>query len=142
MSSSVKLFRGLLIASIAIGMLGGLIDAQFVELIPEPVLKAIKGLPQPSDTTIVLSSLLAFITLGGIVGSIVGLFQFRPWSRELAVAMTLLQLLFYPLDGLWVKSGWSALLLELSSTLWGAVLAISYVSSISALFEQRGSIER
>jgi hypothetical protein len=141
MSSAIKLFRGLLIASIATGLLGSMIDQQFTALIPPTVLKAVKDLPEPSDSTVVLSSLLVLITFGGIVGSIVGLFQFKPWSRGLAVAMTLLQLLFYPIGGVWVQSGWSALFLDLSSTLWGAVLAISYVSSISKLFEPRRPIE-
>jgi len=141
MSSAVKLFRGLLIASIVTGLVGSVIDQQFTALIPPAVLKAVKDLPEPSDSTVVLSSLLVLITFGGIVGSIIGLFQFKPWSRGLAVTMTLLQLLFYPLGGVWVQSGWSALLLDLSSTLWGAVLAISYVSSISKLFEPRRSME-
>jgi len=142
MSSSIKLFRGLLIASIATGLLGSMVDQQFTGLIPPAVLKAVKDLPEPSDSAVVLSSLLVLITFGGIMGAIVGLFQFKPWSRGLAVTMTLLQLLFYPLGGVWVQSGWSALLLDLSSTLWGAVLAISYVSSLSRLFEPRRSIER
>jgi len=141
MSSAIKLFRGLLIASIATGLVGSMIDQQFTALIPPGVLKAVKDLPEPSDSAVVLSSLLVLITFGGIVGSIVGLFQFKPWSRGLAVTMTLLQLLFYPLGGVWVQSGWSALFLDLSSTLWGAVLAISYVSSISKLFEPRRPIE-
>jgi hypothetical protein len=142
MPSAVKLFRGLLLASIVAGLLGSMIDQQFTGLIPPTVLKAVKDLPEPADSTVVLSSLLVLITFGGIVGSIVGLFQFKPWSRGLAVTMTLLQLLFYPLGGVWIQSGWSALLLDLSSTLWGAVLAISYVSSISKLFEPRPTIQR
>jgi hypothetical protein len=134
MSSSVALFRGLLIASIATGLLGSLIDQQFSSLIPATLLKAFKELPAPPDTVVVLSSALVLITFGGIVGSVVGLYQFKPWSRGLAVAMTLLQLLFYPLGGVWLQSGWAAMLVDLSSTLWGAVLAISYVSSLSKLF--------
>lgn len=134
MSSSIKLFRGLLLASIVTGLVGSMIDAQFA-LIPPTLLKAFKELPPQPDATLLLSSLLVLITFGGIVGAIVGLFQFRPWSRGLAVSMTLLQLLFYPLGGVWIQSGWASLLIDLSSTLWGAVIAISYVSSLSALFE-------
>ena len=134
MSSSIKLFRGLLLASIVTGLVGSMIDQQF-DLIPPTLMKAFKELPAPPDAAVLLSSLLVLITFGGIVGAIVGLFQFRPWSRGLAVSMTLLQLLFYPLGGVWIQSGWASLLIDLSSTLWGAVIAISYVSSLSTLFE-------
>ena len=134
MSSSIKLFRGLLLASIVTGLVGSMIDQQF-DLIPPTLMKAFKELPAPPDAAVLLSSLLVLVTFGGIVGAIVGLFQFRPWSRGLAVSMTLLQLLFYPLGGVWIQSGWASLLIGLSSTLWGAVIAISYVSSLSTLFE-------
>ena len=134
MSASVALFRGLLLASVGTGLLGSLIDQQFSGLIPASLLKAFKELPAPPDAVVLLSSVLVLITFGGIVASIIGLYQFRPWSRVVAVTMTLLQLLFYPLGGVWLQSGWAALLLDLSSTLWGAVLAVSYVSSLSRLF--------
>ena len=141
MASSIKLFRGLLLASVVTGLIGSMIDQQF-DLIPPTLLKAFKELPAQPDSALLLSSLLVLITFGGIVGAIVGLFQFRPWSRGLAVSMTLLQLLFYPLGGVWIQSGWASLLIDLSSTLWGAVIAISYVSSISTLFEPQASPRR
>ena len=141
MASSIKLFRGLLLASVVTGLIGSMIDQQF-DLIPPTLLKAFKELPAQPDSALLLSSLLVLITFGGIVGAIVGLFQFRPWSRGLAVSMTLLQLLFYPLGGVWIQSGWASLLIDLSSTLWGAVIAISYVSSISTLFEPQTSPRR
>lgn len=134
MSSSVSLFRGLLIASIALALLGSTIDQQLPQLIPATVLNAMKELPKPTDAVLLVSAALTLITFGGIIGSIIGLYQFRPWSRELAVTMTLLQLGFYPLGGVWVQSGWTAMLMDLSSTLWGAVIAISYVSSLSKRF--------
>jgi hypothetical protein len=133
-SSSITLFRGLLLASIGTALVGSMIDQQFTTLIPATLLTALKDLPKPSDTVLMLSGLLTLITFGGIIGSIIGLYQFKPWARELAVAMSLLQLLFYPLGGVWLQSGWTAMLLDLSSTLWGAVIAISYVSSLSHLF--------
>lgn len=132
-SSSVSLFRGLLLASVALALIGSLIEQQFA-LIPDALLKAMKELPRPSDAVLLVSGALTLITFGGIIGSIVGLYQFKPWSRELAVAMTLLQLIFYPLGGVWLQSGWAAMFMDLSSTLWGAVIAISYVSSLSTLF--------
>jgi hypothetical protein len=133
-SSSIALFRGLLLASIGTALIGSMIDQQFTSLIPPTLQQAFKELPKPSDVVLMLSGLLTLITFGGTIGAIIGLYQFKPWSRELAVAMTLLQLLFYPLGGVWMQSGWTAMLLDLSSTLWGAVIAISYVSSLSHRF--------
>ncbi len=133
-SSSITLFRGLLLTSVGTALVGSMIDQQFPSLIPGSLTQAFKELPKPSDTVLMLSGLLTLITFGGIIGAIIGLYQFKPWSRELAVVMTLLQLLFYPLGGVWMQSGWTAMLLDLSSTLWGAALAISYVSSLSRLF--------
>lgn len=134
MSASITLYRSLLLASIGLALLGGAIDQQFGNLIPDTLLKAFKELPRPDDSVLMISGLLTLVTFGGIVGAIIGLYHFKPWSRELAVVMTLLQLLFYPLGGVWLQSGWSAMLLDLSSTLWGAVIAISYVSSLSRNF--------
>jgi hypothetical protein len=51
--------------------------------------------------------------------------------------MTALGMLFNPLFGLSMESGWARLLLDLSSILWGAVLAMSFVSSLSGRFAPR-----
>jgi hypothetical protein len=51
--------------------------------------------------------------------------------------MTALGLLFHPLLGPSMQSGWAQLLLEVSSLLWGAVVAMSFVSSVSARFAAR-----
>jgi hypothetical protein len=133
--ASVKLFRGLILASVLTGFIGGLIDMIIPGLIPEPLAKAIDSLPDTPLPAIVGAGALVVITFGGTVAAIVGLYFFQPWSRTLAVSMTLLTLLFYPLLGVSVQSGWASLLLEISTTLWGAVIAISYVSSLSARFE-------
>jgi hypothetical protein len=135
MPNGVALFRALILASVAIGLAGSFIDVIFPSLIPEPVAKAFEALPATAMPALVGAGVLVVITFGGTIAAIVGLYHFQPWSRTLAVSMTLLSLLFYPLLGASVQSGWAALLLELSTTLWGAVIAMSYVSSLSVRFE-------
>jgi hypothetical protein len=98
------------------------------------VLRAISELPKPQVEVAVSVQLLSFLAFGCTLAAIFGLYLFKPWSRGFAVTVTLLSLVFYPLQGAEVKSGWSWLLLDLSSTLWGAVLAMSYVSSLSHRF--------
>ncbi len=137
MPASVVLFRALLVASVAIGLIGSFIDVMFPSLIPEPITKAFEALPDTPMPALMLAGLLVIVTFGGTIAAIVGLYHFQPWSRPLAVAMTLLTLLFYPLMGASVQSGWAALFLEISTTLWGAVVAISYVSSLSVRFEAK-----
>jgi len=134
MSSSVLLFRGLVIISVLTGFLSGVLDERFPELLPTSLLRAFNELPKPPIEFAVSVSLLGFLGLGCSLASIVGLYLFKPWARGFALAMTLLTMAFYPLYGVEVKSGWSLLLLDVSSTLWGAVLAMSYVSSLSHRF--------
>jgi hypothetical protein len=48
--------------------------------------------------------------------------------------MTTLGLLFHPVLGVSLQSGWAQLLLDVSTLLWGAVIAMSYVSSLRERF--------
>jgi hypothetical protein len=140
MSAAVALFRTLLLASVATGLLGSFMDVALPGLIPAPVAKAFEALPATPMPALVVAGALVVITFGGTIAAIVGLYFFQPWSRKLAVAMTLLGLLFYPLFGAFVQSGWAAMFLELSTTLWGAVIAMSYVSSLSARFDAQAPL--
>jgi len=135
--ASVVLFRALLIASVATGVAGSFLDLAFPALIPESMAKAFEALPPPSSLALFGAGVLVLITAGGIVTTVVGLYLFQPWSRTLAIWMTALGLLFNPLFGISMQSGWAQLLLDVSSVLWGAVLAMSYVSSLSSRFAAR-----
>lgn len=135
--SGVTLFRTLLLASVVTGLAGSFIDLVFPSLIPESLSAAFDALPETPAPAVFGASVLVLVTFGGTVAAIVGLYHFQPWSRPLAVVMSLLSLLFFPLLGASIASGWSSLLLEISTTLWGAVLAMSYVSSLSERFQPR-----
>lgn len=135
MPASVKLFRSLLLGSVITGLAGSFIDIVFPGLIPASLAEAFEALPDTPMPALVGASVLVLVTFGGTVAAIVGLYHFQPWSRPLALVMTGLTLLFYPLLGASVESGWAAMLLEISTTLWGAILAMSYLSSLSSRFE-------
>jgi hypothetical protein len=134
MPSSVLLFRAVLLASVATGLLGSFLDVLFPNLVPESMASAFEALPPPPGLALFGASVLVLITFGGSIVCVIGLYLFQPWSRPLALWMTGLGLLFHPLFGVSMQSGWAQLLLDISSVLWGVVLAMSYVSSLSARF--------
>jgi hypothetical protein len=113
------MFRLLIIGSVVTGVLSSALD------------------PQPQAALVVSLDLLGFAGLVGLVISFTataGLFMFKPWARGLALTITIANLLFYPAYWDQPHSSWSLLLVDVSSTLWGAVLAMSYVSSLSRRF--------
>lgn len=67
----------------------------------------------------------------------VGLFLFWPWSRPLALIVTVASVVFTPVAGPIVESGWVGMFSELSSLLWGAVLASAYWSPIKDHFVRK-----
>jgi hypothetical protein len=117
LSPSILLFRLLIIASVATGVLGGALD------------------PPPQTGAAASVNLLGFVGFVISLTATAGLFMFKAWARGLALTITFANLLFYPLSGDQPHSSWSLLLLDVSSTLWGAVLAMSYVSSLSSRFK-------
>jgi len=137
MPASVVLFRALLIASVVIGLIGAFLDMLLPALVPASLWTAFEELAPPATAAIFSAGALVFITFGGMVTAIIGLYRFQSWARPLALWMTLLGLLFHPLLGANVQSGWAQMLLDLSSMLWGGVIAMSYVSSLSAHFESK-----
>lgn len=139
MPASIVLFRGLLVASVVTGLAGSFLDVAFANLIPAALNDAFEALPPPQMLALFGAGVLFLITFGGIIATVVGLYLFQPWSRQLALWMTALGLLFHPLFGVSLQSGWAQLLLDLSSLLWGAVLAMSFVSSVSSRFAPRES---
>jgi len=134
MPSSVVFFRAMLIASVVLSLLSSFVDVFVPNLIPEQLVTAFKELPSTATPALMAAGALFVITFGGTIVAIIGLFSFQPWSRNLAVSMTLLTLLAYPLLGVTIASGWAQLFSNLSTLLWGVVLAMSYFSSLAARF--------
>lgn len=137
MSASVVLFRALLLASVIAGLLGSFLDLIFPSLIPESIGKAFDELPPPPALSLFAAGALFLVTFGGMIAAVVGLYLFQPWARQLAIWMTALGLLFHPLFGVSLQSGLAQMLLDASTLLWGVVLAMSFVSSLSSRFAPR-----
>lgn len=68
------------------------------------------------------------------VAGCVGLFFFKAWARLLSLGATIAGVLVYPFTGATLTSGLEGALLEASSMVWGAILALSYFSSVSGRF--------
>jgi hypothetical protein len=83
---------------------------------------------------------LALPLLAGFLASFIGMLRFRPHSRSLSVAVTLVALVFFPLYGPTVEPGLATALNYLSSMLYGAVIAISYHPPVSGWFQDKARL--
>ena len=81
----------------------------------------------------VAGGLLGGLVVAWLVG-LVGLFRFKSWARTLSLYSTLASFLVYPLLGASLSSGLESTLFEASTTVWGAILALSYFSAVSSRF--------
>jgi len=70
--------------------------------------------------------------LAAIVTGLVGLFLFKRWGRAVSLYSTLAGLGLYLFTGPAVYSAAEGVLFEVSSLLWGAILALSYYSPIAS----------
>jgi uncharacterized transporter YbjL len=75
------------------------------------------------------------MAIAGIMGTI-GLFLLKRWSRSLMLVVTVGAFACYPFLGAMVQSGWAYMLIEVSMTMWGAVLAMAYFSELKIHFER------
>ncbi len=134
MLTPTQTFRLLVLGYLLSGIAAGGVDFVFPHLVPAAASQAIdaeaqlKMLEHWPSLAILIVSLVAHI-----VGAI-GLLFFRRWARSLSLWTTGVGFFLYPLVGATVSSGWANALNELSVTLWGAVLALSYFGPLCARF--------
>jgi len=69
------------------------------------------------------------------VFAIIGLFNFKSWSRPLAFTVTVVGFACHLLVAPTLESGFDNLISEASATIWGAILSIAYFSEISSRFK-------
>ena len=137
---SVALFRGMVLASWALALLGAFADQAWPDLLSEELAMALANLPPPAglDSESLLGDLLAgglalLLLAGGLAASVAVCF-FKRWGRAVMLWSTPVALAVVVWMGPTVMSGVAAALYELSSMLWGAVLAAAYWSPLSARF--------
>ena len=136
MQLSPKLFRWLLVLSYVFGIAGSGLEYVFPDLVPQ----SLRAAHEQLSAEFSLSHYLIPVVFGvpalilGVVAS-VGLYLFKPWAPKLALVATALGLAFYPFIDAAPYSGLSAMLTELSTTLWGAVIAIALFSPLQEKFQ-------
>lgn len=133
---SPTVFRLLVIASIVLGVAGGVLDLLFPDLLSPALAKANESEPLPDLLEAypwLCGTVIGALTIAYLAG-IVGLLFFKRWAPPLALWCTLGDLLLAPLVGATVASGWSSTLAFLSYVSWGAALALAYHSPIAARF--------
>jgi len=132
---SPKIFRLILLVSFGSGLISGSIDSVFSSLIPETLSSALAANEaETSMTQIWLIVCLAFPLLVMWLAACYGLYMFRPWAPHLAIVVSLLAVVSFPVLGVSVSSGWASAFAEISNVTWGAVLALSFFSSLSEEF--------
>jgi hypothetical protein len=137
MHPTPRQFRALLVASVLVALLGLLIDSLLPSFVPESVRNAeLEAMPSELTLAVIAGGVIGVLSILLAIGALVGLFLFRRWGRILGVAAPLVALATYPILGFVINSGFAAISYEISSMLWGAVLAIAYFSSLSGLFER------
>lgn len=67
---------------------------------------------------------------------LVGLFFFKRWARTLSLYLTLAGIFITPFFGASLYSGLETSLFDMSTTVWGGILALSYFSPVSCRFER------
>ena len=80
------------------------------------------------------------LVLAWLVG-LAGLFFFKGWARTLSLYSTLIGFAVYPFSGPQLYSALETSLYDASTTLWGAILALSYFSAVSDRFGANSSFK-
>jgi uncharacterized membrane protein (DUF2068 family) len=136
------LYRALLLASIAIGVIGGTLDLIFPALLPDAFRAAQTEYDEAlADSHAIMLGLGAVLLLIVLLCTTYGLYRFRSWARSAALISTAFALATYPLIGPTSQSGLAASVDALASYLWGAILALSFVPPIAGRFTKPGTEE-
>ena len=78
---------------------------------------------------------IPYIIAGIILISLVGIHQFKKWGRKLFLISTIASGLAAPMFGLGVQGGFDSMIAYFLAVGAGAIISISYFSSIAGKFE-------
>lgn len=130
-----RTYRTLLLASLAFGILGAVFDTVVPSALPDAFSQAQEAYDVSQTTTYLLLTGVGALVLFIIgIASFVGLYQFRSWAPRVAIITTALAIPITVLIGPTAVSGWTTILNELSSMLWGVVLICLYLSPLRERF--------
>lgn len=137
--NQTAIFRCLVVASMALAVLGSCVDLLVPGLLPTVLEDAYAAYSAADELTMshaLMFSGFALVLLVGIVAGTIGLLLFRPWARPLSLWSSVLGTLSYTLLGPVVYSGWATMLTETSMMFWGAALAMAWFGDIKVRFER------
>ena len=125
----------MLLASLALGIMGAVFDTAVPSSLPDAFSQAQEAYDASQTTTYLLLTGLGALVLFIVgIASFVGLYLFRSWAPRLAIIATALAVPITVLIGPMAVSGWTTALNELSSMLWGVALALPYLSPLRERF--------
>lgn len=133
---TLRTYRFLLVGSLVLGFVSFLFDALFPSAILTVILQA-KLAAQVGSHSIAFTLFrggAALLLIVGYITSFVGLYLLRPWAPRFTLVITALGIFVLSPSSVSASSGWADAFAELSSMLLGAVLAITYFSSLSEHF--------
>ena len=130
-----RLFRGLVVASLLVGVSAAALDALWPSLLPGALADAAEAVQSTANDSFASIAVLAAVFLAALVGTY-GLFMFQRWGRSLSLWVTVITLPLLAVQGPVVLSGWASALVDLSSSLWAAALAVAYWSPLAGRFER------
>jgi hypothetical protein len=129
-----KTFRGLILLYLALGL-----AASVASFLPggysQALTEAFENEPTPAvmdNPWVMLGLVLPFLL--AVAAGLYGLYMFKRWGRALSAYTTGLGLVVFGFSGPSLYGGVEYALFEASALLWGAILALSYYSSVSAEF--------
>ncbi len=140
MTQIKSIFRLLIIIGFCFSVVGAGLDFLVPGIVPEPLQEAYDAYTTAEEPSLLWLLIVSLFGLGILIvgaAATIGLLLFKRWSRRLAFWLSVLSVLFYPVLGPVIYSGWAYMLIELSMMLWGAALAMAYFSELKVHFDSQ-----
>jgi hypothetical protein len=129
-------FRILLLATLAVGLLGGVVEFSTHDSLPQALQDYLNSTSEEeSNDNWMALGVFALILIVAVIAAYIGLFLFKPWSRPLNLLLWPAAFVFTPMLGPTVTSGWATACYELSAGLGGMIVALTYFSRLSKEFQ-------
>lgn len=128
-------FRALLLIAVGLGVVNAIVSSATLGTLPaELALYRARVDEMPLTGPVAVLSITLMILL---IAATIGLYQYRSWSRPVAIIITVITFAVPFVSGPTVESAWAEVLYDLAGYAWGALLALSYWSPIAARFQPR-----
>jgi len=136
MKITPRRYRQLLTVYVILLMLIGVAPFLPMAALPLDLHEAWERLPPPAwiPDSIATTFLLAALLIPLVIAQIVGLYLFRRWARTLSTVLTVLVWPLLLFTGPSVQSALEVVLSDVTSVLWGALLALAWASPVSRRF--------